>query len=339
MSQNLTSAGCPIPLSLPLDPVPLFSAGNINFKAHDVGWMVAGVFSIVGITASFWLVNKHLSFFYSPAQQRHIVRILFMVPIYAVASFFSYFYYEDALYFQLCRDCYEALVIASFFNLLVSYLSSPGPTDDVPIPPPYKTREERNAALNDTLRDLHIEHWMFPFGWVKWRAAGGGKGEGRAFLWYMRIGIGQYVIIRPLSTLISVISQAMGDYCLSSWSPKFLHVYMSVLVSISVSIAMYCVLQLYMSFKKELRPYQPMLKFLAVKSVVFLTFWQESALGLLRTVGVIKDHEYWSAEEIVIGFSALLSCFEMMVFGLVHIKAFTYLPCPSSPPSLRFPHH
>lgn len=39
----------------------------------------------------------------------------------------------------------------------------------------------------------------------------------------MRIGIGQYVILRPLSTLISVISQAMGDYCLSSWSPKFLH--------------------------------------------------------------------------------------------------------------------
>ena len=86
---------------------------------------------------------------------------------------------EDALYFQLCRDCYEALVIASFFNLLVSYISSPKPTLEVPIPPPYKTRVEREAALSDTVRDLHLDKWMFPFGSVKWRAAGGGEGEGR----------------------------------------------------------------------------------------------------------------------------------------------------------------
>lgn len=38
------------------------------------------------------LINKHLKFFYAPSQQRHIVRILFMVPVYAVTSFLSYFY-------------------------------------------------------------------------------------------------------------------------------------------------------------------------------------------------------------------------------------------------------
>lgn len=43
----------------------------------------------------------------------------------------------------------------------------------------------------------------------------------------------------PLQT--SVISEALGYYCLSSWSPQYFHVYMSLLVSISVSIAMYCV--------------------------------------------------------------------------------------------------
>ncbi|KAK4703682.1 hypothetical protein P7C70_g2537, partial [Phenoliferia sp. Uapishka_3] len=124
MSGNFTSAGCPIAKTFPVDPVPLFAAGNINFKAHDVGWLIAD---------------------------------------------------EYALYFQLGRDCYEALVIASFFNLLVSYLSSPPPTIDDPCPQPYATREERNAALNDVVRNVHIEHWMFPFGFVKWRAAGGGK--------------------------------------------------------------------------------------------------------------------------------------------------------------------
>jgi len=54
---------------------------------------------------------------------------------------------------------------------------------------------------------------------------------------------------------------------------------------------------------------------------VFLTFWQESSLTLLVTLGVIKNRTYWSAEDIVIGISGLLSCFEMMLFGkLYHLN-------------------
>lgn len=43
-------------------------------------------------------------------------------------------------------------------------------------------------------------------------------------------------------------------------------------------------------------------------------------------VQVIKDREYWTAEEIVIGLSALLSCLEMVLFAFLHVKAFSYLP-------------
>ncbi|KAK4335256.1 DUF300 domain protein [Rhodotorula toruloides] len=325
MSNNYTSTGCPAPEVLPRDPVPFFQDGNINFKAHVVGWICCAFFTLIASTTSVWLISKHLAFFYHPSEQRHIVRLLFMPVIYAVCSFLSYFFYRQALYFQLVRDCYEALVIASFFFLLLSYLSNPPSSPDSPISKPYATKRERDARLRESVSNLHLKKWMWPLGRRKWRPAGGGPGEGEAFLWWMRVCIGQYVLVRPVSTLASVIGEATGYYCLASWSPKFVHIWSSAAICVSVTVAMYCVLQLYMPLKEQLKPYSPVLKFLCVKSVVFLTFWQESG-NFLVTVGVIKDRQYWSTDEIVIGLAALLSCFEMVLFAFLHVRAFTYLP-------------
>lgn len=80
----------------------------------------------------------------------------------------------------------------------------------------------------------------------------------------------------------AVIGHALGVYCLTSRSPVYVHLYTAVLISLSVTVAMYCVvrispgetratthlstqLQLYMPLTKELAPCRPVLKFLAVK--------------------------------------------------------------------------
>lgn len=52
-----------------------------------------------------------------------IIRVLFMVPIYSVVSFLSYYFYTRAVYFEVIRDCYEAFAIASFFSLLCAYVA------------------------------------------------------------------------------------------------------------------------------------------------------------------------------------------------------------------------
>lgn len=155
----------------------------------------------------------------------------------AICSFLSYYFYHQALIFQLLRDCYEALVIASFFFLLVSYLSNPVPTPAQPHPQPFSTRAERNAQLRSVLKDLHFEKWAWPLGRWRW------KPDGESFLWWMRVCVGQYVVVRPLSTLASVVGELTGHYCLASYSPKFVHVWSSAAVSISVTVAMYAVIQ------------------------------------------------------------------------------------------------
>ncbi|GAA5984064.1 hypothetical protein JCM10908_006033 [Rhodotorula pacifica] len=326
MGDNYPSTGCPVHETLPRDPTRFMAGGDLNWQLHNTGWLLCGVFTAIASGTSIWLIWRHISFFYHSKEQRHVVRLLFMPVIYAVCSFASYYFYRHAIYWQLARDCYEALVIASFFFLLTSYLSNPPPTTDIPHPAPFATRYERAAQLRSAVKDIHLKKWMWPLGRWKWRPAGGGSDEGEAFLWWMRVCIGQYVLIRPLSTLAAVVGQATGYYCLASWSPRFIHVWTSVAITISVTIAMYCVLQLYMPLKEPLRPYKPVLKFLCVKSVVFFTFWQESCLSLLVTFDVIKQSEYWTAEEIVVGLAALLACFEMVVFAFLHVKAFPYAP-------------
>ena len=52
----------------------------------------------------------HLRYYSSPNEQRHIVRILFIVPIYAFDSWLSLLFFtneEYYVYFDTVRDCYE----------------------------------------------------------------------------------------------------------------------------------------------------------------------------------------------------------------------------------------
>jgi hypothetical protein len=77
-----------------------------------------------------------------------IIRILFMVPIYACVSFLSYYYYKHAIYFEVLRDTYEAFAIASFFSLLCHYLAP--------------TLHEQK----DYFRKLTPHPWPWPVTWM-----------------------------------------------------------------------------------------------------------------------------------------------------------------------------
>lgn len=94
---------CPHERQPPADPVPFFANGQVNFKAHDVGWLVAGIFTLITWVASIWLILKHLTYYTCPPQQRHIVRMLFMPPIYATISFAGYLFYTEVSGVQAMR--------------------------------------------------------------------------------------------------------------------------------------------------------------------------------------------------------------------------------------------
>ena len=90
------------------------------------------------------------------------------------------------------------------------------------------------------------------------------------------------------TTLVAVILNYIGLYCEGSWSPGWGYVYVrhesrseislsliksfaslqiTVIVSISVSVAMYCLIQLYAPVSSYLAPHRPLLKLFSVKAV------------------------------------------------------------------------
>ncbi|TFK44434.1 organic solute transporter Ostalpha-domain-containing protein [Crucibulum laeve] len=304
------------PKEIAESPPSLFQNGNIVFQSDQVGWVVSGSFAVIATITSVWLVNRHLQWYNNKREQRYIVRILFMVPIYATISFASYLFWNHSTPLLLIRDAYEAIVLTAFFYLLLMYIS---PDTEEQKKVFLKCGLSREADIITERKGEKLSRWVFPMGFVKWKPA-----DGLYFLQLMKWGVLQYCVIRPLTTLAAVILDYAGLYCEESWGLEWGHVYITIIISLSVTIAMYCLIQLYVPISSHLVFHKPLLKLFAIKAVVFLTFWQATFLSVLSMFGVVKDTKYMTAEDINIGIGALLETFEMMLFAFLHIRAFTY---------------
>lgn len=94
---------------------------------QSVGQTSAMVFSVLSIMLSLREIIKHLLNWNCPTLQVHVVRVLFMVPVYAADAFATLFVCsrkggcedsELALLLEVFREFYEAFTIYSFFRLL-----------------------------------------------------------------------------------------------------------------------------------------------------------------------------------------------------------------------------
>lgn len=52
------------------------------------------------------------------------------------------------------------------------------------------------------------------------------------------------------------------------------YLYVTIIYNISVSLSLYALFLFYFATRELLVPYNPVLKFFMVKSVIFLSFWQ-----------------------------------------------------------------
>ena len=67
-------------------------------------------------------IALHVKHYNAPELQRHVVRIICMVPIYALVSWLSLRFSSARRWLSPLRECYEAVVLYSFLQYLIGCL-------------------------------------------------------------------------------------------------------------------------------------------------------------------------------------------------------------------------
>uniref|UniRef100_A0A8C5Q3Q8 Transmembrane protein 184B n=1 Tax=Leptobrachium leishanense TaxID=445787 RepID=A0A8C5Q3Q8_9ANUR len=268
---------------------------------------ISGFFVWTALLLTCHQIYMHLRSYSCPNEQRHIVRILFIVPIYAFDSWLSLLFFTNDqyyVYFDTVRDCYEAFVIYNFLSLCYEYLGG-------------------ESNIMTEIRGKPIESSCMYGTCCLW-----GKTYSIGFLRFCKQATLQFCVVKPLMAAITVILQAFGKYKDGDFNVASGYLYVTIIYNISVSLALYALFLFYFATRELLSPYSPVLKFFMVKSVIFLSFWQGLLLAILEKCGAIPKIN--SAEvtvgegTVAAGYQNFIICVEMFFAAIALRYAFTY---------------
>ncbi|ODO09217.1 hypothetical protein I350_02817 [Cryptococcus amylolentus CBS 6273] len=271
--------------------LPSAGAGN-----HLPIWLLAlcGAFTAVATGFSVMSIVLQLKNYRKPALQRAVVRIMVMVPLYAISSLIALFSLEAAFFID------AAFVIYTFLQLLITYLGGERSLlitlhGRPPIPHPFPV-------------GLFLKPMDVSDPWV---------------LLNLKRGVLQYVQVKPLLVVVTVISKATGTYQEGKFSATSGYTYVSVVYNISICLSLYCLAMFWVAVNKDLKPFRPVPKFLCVKGILFFSFWQGIGISLLVAMHAIKSvGPYTDAEHMSLALVDSLICFEMPIFAIAHQYAF-----------------
>eukprot|EP00735_Rhodelphis_limneticus_P011173 TRINITY_DN4239_c0_g1::TRINITY_DN4239_c0_g1_i1::g.7929::m.7929 TRINITY_DN4239_c0_g1::TRINITY_DN4239_c0_g1_i1::g.7929 ORF type:complete len:473 (+),score=22.49,sp/Q5RET6/T184C_PONAB/46.18/2e-90,Solute_trans_a/PF03619.11/5.4e-97,Nramp/PF01566.13/0.0028,Branch_AA_trans/PF05525.8/0.23 TRINITY_DN4239_c0_g1_i1:320-1738(+) len=303
---------CVILIALPLC---VWEMDREEYDREVIAWFVAGVFSLLAVPLAVQEIFQHAVHYYQPYLQKHVIRIIWMVPFYAVDCWLSLRYKEAALFLDVARECYEAVVIYSFVKFLMLYLSG---------------EDGNEEELAHKLAHKQLPKHMFPLCWMRhWQMPS-------EFVVKCKLGILQYLILRPLTAISTFLLEWQNLYDNGNFSPDKGYVYITIINNCSQMWALYILVLFYHAASDLLAPVRPFLKFCCVKGVVFFTWWQGVAIAIFIRVHLIKKPDHWNTDDLAASIQNFLICIEMFIAALAHRYAFSYKDyCQSSDEDLE----
>jgi len=264
----------------------------------------AGIFAFSAMALCLYQIYLHLVNYVVVNEQRWIVRILFICPVYAFCSWLSLVFWknnEAYVYFNAIRDCYEAFVIYCFLSLCFEYLGGEG------------------TILNEIQgKPVRGANWFYCGCWFE------NSEYDISFLRFWKQSTLQFVAVKPIMAILTIVFQAKdfyheGDYSLTSG-----YIYVLVIYNISICFALYALAFFYLAVQDMLAPFSPKLKFVSVKLIIFLSYWQGMVITALEHNGTIKHGENLTSGTVAAAWQNFLICIEMFLAAILLWFAFPY---------------
>lgn len=276
-------------------------------ERHLWAFVIGGISALLAILISIHSIVSHIKYNCNPTLKKYILIIISMVPVYALIAWLGLIDKNYTYAFDSLRECYEAFVIYAYFEFLLAYLSK-GKNhmryieELVPRYPVFNSGETNHM--------FPIKYCLKP--WT----------IGRSFLFNTMFGTFQYIIIKILCGLVIFILALFDSYTPGDFTYNNGYVYIVIIASVSQMWALYCLVMFYQQFKNDLSEVRPFQKFLCIKSVVFLTFWQGVLIAGLVKLSVITETQTYTTEQSSEGLQDFIICIQMLIASIVFKYAF-----------------
>ncbi|XP_019415604.1 PREDICTED: protein LAZ1 homolog 2 isoform X3 [Lupinus angustifolius] len=252
--------------------------------------VIGGCCVLIALVLSIFLIFRHLRSYTNPAEQKWIVAVISMVPIYATESILSLWNPRLSLACDILRNYYEAFALYSFGRYLISCLGG-----------------ERRVIelLEEESEESHRKPLL------------GGSSHNRK----IRFSTILQMILKTVCAFLALILELCGVYGDGEFKWYYGYPYIAVVLNFSQMWALYCLVQFYNVTHERLQPIKPLAKFISFKAIVFATWWQGVGIALLYTIGVLPKEG-----KLQTGLQDFLICIEMAIAAVAHVYVFSAEP-------------
>lgn len=282
---------------------------NVSSQNNIMAYQTAGMFAILGSIISFGHMTNHIAKMNVPEVQRKILAIMWMIPIYSVSSWLGLVFVKFQAPLSLAKDVYEAYVIYTFLSFLIAILG----------------KGDRNIVID--VLSKHASRLKPPmrFPWSGKQTFHSSRQKAEAVLDQCQRFCMQFVFLRPIISVSLVIADIWHE---ARWDYHYPQLYLMVIENISIFFAFTGLLRFYHVVKDDLSWISPFSKFMCIKGVVFLTFWQGLMISIIANawyedknqidrIQASIDAAEWSKRA-----QSFLVCLEMFVFAITHVFVF-----------------
>ncbi|KAF5749101.1 transmembrane protein [Tripterygium wilfordii] len=167
----------------------------------------ASIFVLVALVLSMYLIFEHLAAYNQPEEQKFLIGLILMVPVYALESFLSLLDSGSAFNWEAIRDCYEAFALYCFERYLIACLG--GEESTIDFMESQTLIDSSTPLLKDSYAYGEVEH-PFPLNCLlrNWNL-------GADFYHAVKIGIVQYMGVAAVVHLyvFPAVPYKKGDRC------------------------------------------------------------------------------------------------------------------------------